>query len=362
MIQRLSAHLIRHWEVIAGGRLPRPRAIHWLKFGSVRDYPRTYAYFYLFLDRAPAPALVAKITADRTAKTRLVRDYDRVLRVRSRCGPEIAATVPTPIAGLPFGPFWVGLEEFAPGTPFVPVVHLGRRGEEKRVTAYIDRVLDWLVTFGRTGSERAPFDGELYLQAVSEPLSRLGRMHAYSGREKARLREVETRVAAWRGRMIRTTALHGDLWPGNVFLGPDWIRVIDWDGYRETDASYHDIYTFLTSFTLAHPESTGRDDPQAEFAATFFADHWFSRLARTALDRYARVLELDHDLVQLMLPIYLARMATRREPTSEAAMAMNRKFAGLLSAYLAALAAGRAPALGPLPGRPATAARPAIGA
>jgi hypothetical protein len=361
LIQRLSSHLIKHWDVIAGGRWPRPRAIHWLKFGSVRDYPRSYAYFYLFLDRAPTPALVAKITADRTAKTQLVRDYDRVLRVRSRCGPEIAATVPTPIAGLPFGKFWVGLEEFAPGARFVPVVNLGRRGEPERVQGYVDRVVDWLIAFGRTGSERAPFDGDLYLQSVSEPLARLGRMHAYSGRERARLREVETRVAAWRGRPIRTTALHGDLWPGNIFFGPTWIRIIDWDGYRETDASYHDIYTFLTSFTLERPDPDRQGDPQAEFARTFFADHWFSRLARSALDRYARALELDPDLLQLMLPLYLARMATRREPVSEAAMAMNRKFAGLLSAYLAALAAGRAPALGPLPG-PAAPARPAIGA
>ena len=84
-------------------------------------------------------------------------------------------------------------------------------------------------------------------------------------------------------------------------------------------------------------------------------------MARAALDRYAHALELDHGLVQIMLPLYLARMATRREPVSEAAMAMNRKFAGLLSAYLAALAAGRAPALGPLPG-PSPAMRPAVGA
>lgn len=361
MIQRLSAHLIKHWAVIAGDRLPVPKVIHWLKFGSVRDYPRSYAYFYLFLDRAPAPALVAKITADRTAKTQLVRDYDRVLRVRSRVGPAIAASVPTPIAGLPFGAFWVGLEEFAPGAQFVPVVNLRRRGEEARVQAYIDRVLEWLVAFGRTGSMRVAFDGELYLTSVSEPLARLGRMHAYSGRERARLQEVGTRVSTWRSRTVRTTALHGDLWPGNIFLGPDRMRVIDWDGYREQDASYHDIYTFLTSFTLARPDPGAAVDPQAEFAATFFADHWFSRMARAALDRYASALELDHDLVQLMLPIYLARMATRREPVSEAAMAMNRKFAGLLSAYLAALAVGRAPALGPLPG-PSPAMRPAVGA
>jgi hypothetical protein len=284
-----------------------------------------------------------------------------VLRVRSRVGREIAATVPTPIAGLPFGAFWVGLEEFAPGTQFVPVVHLARRGEEARVHAYIHRVLEWLTAFGRTGSERVAFDGELYMQAVSEPLARLERMHAYSGREKARLKEVVARVAGWRGRTVRTTALHGDLWPGNIFLGPDRMRVIDWDGYREQDASYHDIYTFLTSFTLARPDRAAPLDPQAEFAATFFADHWFSRMARAALERYARALELDQDLVQLMLPLYLARMATRREPTSEAAMAMNRKFAGLLSAYLAALAAGRAPALGPLPGPP-LAFQPAAGA
>jgi len=361
MIQRLSSHLIKHWEVIAGDRLPVPKTIHWLKFGSIRDYPRSYAYFYMFLDRAPSPALVAKITADRTAKTQLVRGYDRVLRVRSRVGPEIAATVPTPIAGLPFGAFWVGLEEFATGPQFVPVVNLARRGEEARVEGYIERVLDWLVAFGRTGSERIPFDGELYKEAVTEPLARLERMHAYSGREKARLKEVAGRVSGWRGLSVRTTALHGDLWPGNIFLGPDRLRVIDWDGYREQDASYHDIYTFLTSFSLARPNPAAAFDPQAEFAATFFADHWFSRMARRALERYALALALDQDLLQLMLPLYLARMATRREPVSEAAMAMNRKFAGLLSAYLAALAAGRAPALGPLPGSSPT-VRPAVGA
>jgi len=361
LIQRLSDHLIKHWSVIAGERLPVPKTIHWLKFGSVRDYPRSYAYFYLFLDRAPVPALVAKITGDRTAKVQLVRDYDRVLRVRSRVGSQIAATVPTPIAGLPFGAFWVGLEEFAPGTNFVPVVSLEQRGEEARVQAYIDRVLDWLTAFGRSGSLRVPFDGELYLSAVSEPLARLERMHAYSGRERARLKEVAARVSAWRGRTVRTTALHGDLWSGNIFLAPDRMRVIDWDGYREHDASYHDIYTFLTSFTLGRPARAPAIDPQAEFAATFFADHWFSRLARATLERYARALELDQDLLQLMLPLYLARMSTRREPVSEAAMAMNRKFAGLLSTYLAALAAGRAPALGPLPG-PSPAMRPAVGA
>jgi Phosphotransferase enzyme family len=369
MIPGLSCHLIDHWDTfasgasgvgasgagtLAGGRIPRPTAIHWLKFGSVRDFPRHYGYFYLFLDSARMPALVAKVTAEDEAKARLGRDLEQLRRVRERVPAELRPTIPAAIAGFAFGASWVSLEEFAGGERLVPQVDLARRGEKARLGTYFDRVLDWLIRFGRGsgGSEEgyAVFDGDLFQAAVDEPLARLARAHVLPGRESARLADVVSRLAGYRGQRVRVTALHGDLWPGNIFVTRSGeLRIIDWEGFRERDASYHDIYTFLTSFTLAAPPAA-MNEPAAVIEA-LFGDHWFSGLVERTLVRYARALDLDPDLVALMLPLYFVRMATRREPVHESAVAMNAKFAAILTAYLGALDAGRTRPLGLDPAR-----------
>ncbi len=344
MIPSLSRHLIDHWEAVAGDRFPRPNAIHWLKFGSVRDFPRPYGYFYLFLDGARTPALVAKVTAVEAAKARLGRDGERLRRVREVVPAELLPTIPAMVAGLAFGASWVSLEEFAAGERLVPQVDLARRGEAARFGAYFDRVVDWLIRFGggsrRSEEAYAAFDGDLYQAAVGEPLSLLARTHVLPPRERARLEEVVNRLQGYRGQRVRVTALHGDLWPGNIFVtAGGGLKIIDWEGYRERDASYHDIFTFLSSFTLAAPPAA-RDAP-AQVLDALFGDHWFSGLVERTLVRYARALDLDPDLVALMLPLYFVRMATRREPVHASDVAMNAKFAALLTAYLGALDAGR---------------------
>jgi hypothetical protein len=354
MIHRLTDHLIRHWDAIVCGRLARPRAIHWLKFGRVTDYPRNYVYFYLFLDHDREPRLVAKVTADRSAQARLVREFDLVQRIRNRVGEEIAASIPAPLAGLPFGAYWVGIEEYAGGERFVPEVALDRRGEEARVRAYVERVVDWLIAFARAGRSVAPFDGEIYARAVREPLARLRRYHELEPGESALVDELGAALEASRGEPVIAIPLHGDVWPGNIFVARDGLRVIDWDGFRDRDASYHDIHTFLSSFVLAG--SPPDDEPAASFTGTFFGESWFARLVRESAARYAAALELDPDLLALMLPLYLATMSTRREPVNEAAMAMNAKFRGLLGAYVKAMRDGRAPGF-TVPQAPA----PAIG-
>ena len=345
MIHALTEHLLAHWDTVAGGRWLKPRVIHWLKVGRCGDMPRPYVYFYLFLDHEREPAFVAKITAERAARERLMHDFDIVRRLRRRVGEEIAATIPAPVAELPFGAHWVGLEEMAHGRRFVPAVALDRHGEEARIRRYLRPVVDWLILFGRTGHAAVEFDGDIYAHAVAEPLARLARYHELGRTEAALVAELGTHLEAFRGRPVPALALHGDLWPGNVFVDGDRLHVIDWDGYRERDASYHDIYTLLSSFVVAG--GAPGPEPAASFAATFYADTWFARLIRGELEHYTTAIGLDPELVTLMLPLYLVRMAGRRDPATPVGRAMNAKFAGLLTDYLRALAAGEAPEVRP---------------
>ncbi len=339
MIHGLNEHLIRHWDALFAGRWSRPRTIHWLKFGQVGDFPRPYAYFYLFLDRAREPAFVAKITAEREARARLAREFDLTRRLRIRVGPEIAATIPAPLAEVPFGAYWVGLEEFAGGERVVPVVVLDRPREAVRIERYVREVVDWIISFGRVGQALLPFDGDLYAHAVTVPLARFASQHKLAGEDSALLDHIVAGVAAHRGRTVPAVAMHGDLWPGNIFRAHGRLRVIDWGGYCEHDASYHDIYTFLCSFTVEGRQRV----PAASLLATLGGESWFSALVRAELGRYARAFALDPALFALMLPLHLVRMAARREPVTAAAKAMNARFAGLLGAYLGALRAGEVP-------------------
>jgi len=128
-----------------------------MKFGSVTDFPRNYVYFYAFLDDASEPQLVLKITADRSAQARLVREFDMINRIRARVSPEVAATIPEALAGLPFGSYWVGVEEVAGGQRVVPVIELENRATRRRIATFMRAVLEWAVAFARTGAGKSPF-------------------------------------------------------------------------------------------------------------------------------------------------------------------------------------------------------------
>ncbi len=346
MIHALTDHLLARWPAVTGGRWPRPQAIHWLRVGRIGDLPRPVTYFYLFLDDESAPAMVAKITLEHAARARLEHTFDVTRCLRNRVGEPLAATIPAPLAEFPFGAYWVGIEEAASGRPVVPVVALARRGEEARVRRYIGSVVDWLIAFGRTGYALVDFDGDLYTQAVTEPLARLARMHELAPPESRQLAAIETQLGAHRGRPVPAVAQHGDPWPGNIFVDGDRLQVIDWDRYREQDASCHDIYTFFSSFIVRGgrrapgPPASAPEDP---FAATIHADTWFAHLVRAELARYVAAIGFDPGLAALMMPMYLVRMAVRRDPATVSGRSLNAKFAGLLAAHLRAITSGSAP-------------------
>jgi glycosyltransferase involved in cell wall biosynthesis/tRNA A-37 threonylcarbamoyl transferase component Bud32 len=67
----------------------------------------------------------------------------------------------------------------------------------------------------------------------------------------AALRALEQRVAS---RPLAVTGHHGDYWPGNIFIGPRVVEVIDFEGYRE-GLALEDVAYFLVHLrlTMSYP-------------------------------------------------------------------------------------------------------------
>jgi len=351
VIHRLEDHLIAHWDAIVGDRLPRPRTIHWMKFGAVTDFPRKYTYLYGFLDGAGEASLVLKITDDRTSQAQLIREFDQVNRIRARVSPAIAATIPEALAGLPFGAYWIGVEEVAGGERFLPVIDLTRRQLERRVSRYVQSVLDWVTEFASCGRQEDELDAKLFNRCVAEPLARLRSFYRLEQIENRYLEKLATRLDGYRGRTIGAVAMHGDLWPGNIYVHDGGLRIIDWTDFRERDISYHDLFCFLDSFVIIERPGELMRGGQAVDDYSVLAPiqrNWMTELAATAIDDYVERLHLDRELVRLMLPMYYVTMSTRRKPVDEASVAVNHKFRRLLATYIRkATHGGRFRVIGP---------------
>lgn len=65
----------------------------------------------------------------------------------------------------------------------------------------------------------------------------------------ARIRELQSRVAQ---QVLTTCGHHGDYWPGNVFVDPARVTVIDFEGYRR-GLPLEDVAYFLIELELLLP-------------------------------------------------------------------------------------------------------------
>ncbi len=336
MIHAIEERLIEGWEMVIGDRLPRPRRIHFMKFGSIADFPRDYVYLYAFLDGAKEPALVLKITANRTAQARLIRQVDLIHRVRARLPEDLLPTVPEAIAGLPMGEYWIGVEECAGGERFLPVIDLEAPAQEASVRAYMHRAMDWAIRLAAIARRPVELTEPLFHQQVTQPLRRLRSLHTLEPDENRYLEQWTDRLAGRRGTQVVAVASHGDLWPGNIYVRDGGLRVIDWGGYDDCNVTHHDLYCFLDSFDVvagAHSPARDRGD-ELPLLVRGASAGWFGSLAAAAIAAYTEQLELDTDWVELMLPLYYVTMATRREPVNEASVAVNYKFRRALGQYV----------------------------
>ncbi|MCA1732985.1 MAG: aminoglycoside phosphotransferase family protein, partial [Acidobacteria bacterium] len=139
----------------------------------------------------------------------------------------------------------------------------------------------WLAAFQET---RPPVEGRA---AVETLIARARRDLRKAPLSRLTKRSVGRRVESLAAAMGPPIAVphHGDLWPGNVFVAPDRVTVIDFEGFR-TGLPAEDLACFLVHAKLylawRHPLIHGALEKQLFEGYGMPADEDELRLARIA--------------------------------------------------------------------------------
>lgn len=210
--------------------------------------------------------------------------------------PELAGTVPIPLAWLGEGRTTISVLTAAAGRSFEDLL-AKRRPADSAMRSTADRVIEWLDALHRcTGSGAYGIDPA----ATAELMGRAG---------------VPTDRADWAAdrfghhldATLPTVVEHGTLSPRNVVLGPgDELAVVDWAAADIDADPFDDLLFFL--FTFVRATLPGRGTLTGAVAAGLTdGDSWQSEFVRhhlhRALDRHG----LPHDLAAPLTLRFLAR-------------------------------------------------------
>jgi len=192
------------------------------------------------------PELAVKVpTTDPAADT--VETERRLLSELDGLGPTLAATIPRAVDAVDFdgrvGLVMTALDGVPMKTSYLRWRHVARPA---RVAADFDAIERWTAELHRrTAGPSAPLDMET---GVAPRLESRFRDVPELGDDLERLAEI---CAQLRREATPRTAVHGDLWLGNVFLhGRDVSGVVDWEDGAAAGEPVRDLVRFALMYAL----------------------------------------------------------------------------------------------------------------
>jgi hypothetical protein len=247
MIERILAHMLAHPE--AAARLPElanGRGLSSVLIGSRWERRTTWA---VFAAGSPAPAVVIKADHNDAYKPRLQAEHAALTALSRR--PELAGTVPEPVALLPFGNALVLAQRGLAGVPLSVRARQRLRSSPRRSAREHNLVMGWLTRLQGPGrpDAGAPIDGAMVSARVQQAL------RGTDGRE-AFVRDVRAMAAAWPDLVLPVLPGHGDLGPSNCLLDGAAVRVFDWEGGVGDRTPLADLVVFLNHYARAQPSAT----------------------------------------------------------------------------------------------------------
>lgn len=134
---------------------------------------------------------------------------------------------------------------------------------------------------------------QVMMAGALDHLSVCRRVFGLSATSEEILREFDVHGSSLANSSLKSCGIHGDFWPGNIFVNGDEVKVIDFEGYSE-GLPFEDVAYFLVHLELffSYPHSRKRIPVLATAFLSGYLDGKPMDRAALRLGRIAKGLEL----------------------------------------------------------------------
>jgi Phosphotransferase enzyme family len=277
--------------------------------GGSKD-PNAKVTVLLVSERSGVPVMVVKVPTTPVAAAAVEAEAAALIGLHTR-HPDVAREViPRVVRTVELDGLRGVVMSAVPGTPMTREYVRGRRSRRSRAQRHLGAVAEWLGSFqsatadGSAGIDMdagvvsglaARFDGD---ERLPEDLARLAAVHARLGTEPA-----------------SRTAVHGDLWWGNVLMGPERVSgVVDWEEACLCGEPVRDLARFAIMYAL-YLDTDGTRSPSWGAGVDFALNGrgWFPDLFRDFLGAGLRRLGASPDLWRDAVLAGIAEVAARTD-------------------------------------------------
>jgi hypothetical protein len=297
--------------------------------------------FLTFTEGADHPGAAVKVANSPYFNDHAEIEQRALAAVRADLDEELVATVPRPLGVGQWRGLAVGADEGAPGRLMISS-HPRWDVRHRRSIAGLRRVSEWLTRFHRrTASTPAPWRELLEAQPLDPRFRRFAATFRTGAALEAMLEAARKRSEAVADAPLALVWSHGDLHPGNVYLQPDRVHVIDWGGATRS-LPLQDLLKFAEQWNNHVTDSWDGAARVRAFRNLFVDPQPVGRLAaatREELGRYCEQLRIPDAFIPLLFIITWVDLALHHtDAHADGGAPAHAKYAEVFASYVRAIA------------------------
>jgi len=287
----------------AGIRIRPP--LYGLKIGDLSSMDRKINIL-VFNHREKHPTLILKIAHTEEQKALLIRKYEVLCDLARH--EALSSTIPVPLGLYEFKNVLALVEKNLVGVPLNALLLRGKHTRPKWVQRDFRLACDFLCEL-----EQATMDGSLPFPDSAVMNNKLAQLDTFYGPinlPKGYRERILGIANECRSLTLRRCARHGDFWAGNLLISPRGLGVVDWEGYAHPEQIFHDIFFFMTTYSLSYPWRGWNECPtELAFKLGFLEKNWLSEMIKDTLLLFFQKWEIPPRAIYLLLTLFLIEMS-----------------------------------------------------
>lgn len=214
--------------------------------GASRD-PNGKVTVLVLPDDPGLPRLAIKVPTTAAGAAAVARERRMLDALHSLGSSVIRSTAPLPVETVSAAGFDAMVLTLLPGTPMTTLYHRWRHTRSpRRVARDLGAVAEWLTRFHQETA-----DSEACVEMDGGTVQRLRERFRDEPDLSEVLARVERACATLRRHRAPRTAVHGDLWCGNVLVGDGAVTgVVDWEEAELRGEPLRDLARFALTYAL----------------------------------------------------------------------------------------------------------------